>query len=104
MMIDCNNCHAKIGTPRGAAGIFTLLPAAAVTGLLLGFLVAWGRRHGYGWSGWAAMVVALPLWVLFSWVLYELPRWLTRLRFRFRPCPQCGARDWGRPYYSGFGL
>jgi hypothetical protein len=97
MIIQCKNCSFKCGTPQATSGIFTILPAMVVTGILCGMLA-----HHIGKI--LALLAALPIWFFFSWILWELPRWLTFLRYGLRRCPKCGARSWNRPRYSGFGL
>lgn len=96
MRIECNSCHQQLGKHSAAGGIFTILPAGLITGVLCAILT----RSIHGW----AFVVAVPLWLFLSWVLWELPRWLTSLRYFRRRCPNCGACDWARPNYSGFSL
>ena len=96
MRIECNSCHQQCGEPRATAGIFTILPAALITGVICGLLV----RSIHGW----VLLVSIPVWLFLSWVLWELPRWITSLRYRRRRCPSCGACDWAFPHYSGFAL
>ena len=96
MRIRCQACGSEFGSHQVAAGVTTMLPAAALTGALAGVFI---RR--------LPVLVALgtlPSWMLLSWVLWECPRWLTRAWYAFHRCPRCGACEWGRPFYSGFGL
>lgn len=97
MRIKCNQCQQEFGEHHAAGGIFTFFPAGVITGLVCGFL-------GHILPIWLLLLLVIPLWWLFAWGLWELPRWLTSLRHWRRRCPQCGARNWGRPRYSGFGL
>ena len=96
MIIKCKRCGTTCGNPQATGGIFTILPAALITGVACAFLVAEIK----GW----AFLAAIPLWFILTWVLWEFPRWITFLRYGLRDCPKCGARSWERPEYSGFGL
>lgn len=87
-----------------ASRILTILPTAIVTGFVLGVVATWAKEQGVSWGVWGVAIVAIPLYLLFSSLFWELPRWLTKLRYSSKPCPHCGARDWGRPQYSGFGI
>ena len=104
MLIECNQCHKKTGTPQAASRILTIVPTAVVTGVLLGVIVKWAKDQGMSWGICGVSVVAIPLYLFFSWMFWELPRWITKLRYGSKPCPHCGARDWGSPRYSGFGI
>jgi len=96
MIIKCKQCGSRSGEPVAVGGVTTMLPAAVVTGLMGGVLMHWMGNWIY--------LLLLPLWVLLTWLFWEGPRWLTALRYRRRHCPQCGACQWERPEYSGFGL
>lgn len=96
MRIKCNRCHQQLGEPVALAGIFTWVPAAIITAITCSVI----ECVIHGW----AFLIAIPLWVFLTWILCELPRWRAMLRYYRHPCPKCGACDWARPQYSGFGL
>lgn len=104
MIIECNRCHKKLGTPQAFAGIYTILPAAFITGILFGVVSGLLKHFKISISVLVMIPAAIFIWFFLACFLGELPRWLTFLRYGFSRCPQCGARDWGKPYYSGFGL
>jgi len=49
MIIKCKGCGSTCGSPQASAGIFTILPAALLTGIICAFLV---RRIevGHSWQ------------------------------------------------------
>ena len=103
--MECNRCHARVGKPQATAGIFTILPGGLIAAIVLGI----GAGHfSHALNIWVVIMLgcfaALPLWAFFAWLLWESPRWITFLRHGFKNCPHCGARDWKKPHYSGFGL
>jgi hypothetical protein len=106
--MECKSCHEKLGTPRMARAVFTVIPASGVSGLLCALLNDWVRdsifhRHtdSIGPDG---LIFAIPFLALFSWLFWQIPRWRMRSRYGQIPCPHCGASDWARPRYSGFGF
>jgi hypothetical protein len=105
MVIECNSCHKKVGKPEASGGGIILLLAACITGVLLGVVAPVLTRHYHiQLPGWSLFLIGIPFWFFAAFILWELPRWLAYLRYGLRPCPSCGARNWGRPHYSGFGL
>jgi hypothetical protein len=96
MRIECKSCHKHSGEPRAAAGIFTMLPAAVISGVMCAAL-------GRGLGAWVWILGPL-LWLVLSWALWKLPLWFASMRYLRRRCPHCGACDWDSPHYSGFGL
>lgn len=96
MTIECNHCHKQFGEPQAVGLLFTGGPAAIITGIVCGAL----ERYIHGWK----FVIALPMWFFTTWFIWEFPRWIVSVRHAFRNCPNCGARDWGKPEYGGFGL
>jgi hypothetical protein len=104
MIIECKKCHKRLGTARAVTGVVTFLCAAILTGILLGMGVPILERLKVHLSWLFLLVGAIFIWLLLSWFVWELPRWLTFLRYGLKRCPECGARDWGRPHYSGFGV
>src|SRR6266852_3528125 len=109
MIMECKSCHEKIGTPQAARASFTFIPAAGISGLLCALLSFWLWEHSvFGPHtdviGAHGLIFAIPFLALFSWLFWQFPRWRMRSRYRHMPCPHCGACDWGRPRYSGFGL
>ena len=89
MIIECNQCHERFGQCRANHGAGIMLASALLTGILC----AWLTRFIGGW----VFLLALPMWLLAGWLLWEIPRWWTMLCYRSRRCPKCGACDWGRP-------
>ena len=108
MLIECRSCHEKVGAPQKARAVFTVFPAAAISGVLCALLTEWTRRfifhddtdviHPDG------LVFAIPFLVLFSWLFWQFPRWRMKSYYKHTPCPRCGASDWEQPRYTGFGL
>lgn len=95
MRARCRRCGTTIGSPSAVGCVTTVVPAALITGVAIGCLIPISR-----WF----VLAAVPLWILMTWLFWEGPRYLVMLRNRFTSCPQCQARDWERPEYSGFGL
>ena len=95
MVTTCNRCGKVVGSPVAVGLMTTGLPACLVTGILCGYLTSV--------SSWF-LLLALPLWMVLTWLFWEGPRWLAAFRNRFRNCPQCGQRDWSSPRSGGFGL
>jgi hypothetical protein len=95
MTSTCRQCGTRIGTPVAIGFLTTGLPAAVVAGISCGLLARL--------SVWF-LLAGLPLWIAFTWLFWEGPRWLATLRNRWRRCPGCGAREWSRPKWGGFGL
>jgi hypothetical protein len=99
MMTACRHCGERIGTAAAVGGVTTILPAAVVAAVIAGVIA-----RVLGRLPWWLFAVEPVLWLFLTWVFWEGPRWLTMARNRWRTCPRCGHRDWGRPEYSGFGL
>ncbi len=75
------------------AGLITFVVAALI-------VVVLDVEPGKSWFQLGAGL----LWFLTCYLVWEGPRWVTAIRNRFRECPNCGARDWDRPHWGGFGL
>jgi phosphatidylglycerophosphate synthase len=95
MIATCRSCGTRVGRPSAVGCVTTGLPAAVITGITIGFLVPISQ-----WF----LLSAIPLWIVTTSLLWEGPQYLAMFQNRSRPCPQCKARDWERPEYSGFGL
>ncbi len=102
--MECKQCHKKVGKPQVAFRVLVVLPTAVLTGFVLGIFATWAKGQGVSWGVWSVAIVAIPSYLFFSTLFWELPRWMTKLRYGLKPCPHCGSHDWAPPQYSGFGI
>ena len=96
MTIKCKACGCSQGTPQLTSSLVPMISAAILTFFIWRFLALYDAA--------LALMAALPVWVSLFWVVWEIPRWATLLRYGLRRCRRCGAHSWSKPRYSGFGV
>ena len=107
MQSTCRRCGNTVGSSAAVGCVSTAFPAAVLSSALLYVAVRF-IKHSIGqlvwWLGLAMCLTYFVGTIALTFLFWEGPRWLAMLRNRFRRCPHCGARDWERPRYGGFGV